>query len=154
MSRFPIPITLPGLHEGRAPSISRPSTRMVILSGCLALVGLLGGLALSMQWQARTLPGQNPLARQGGDKVAMGQTIASLESEQNDLKRQVADPRARLSTLQNDVASRKANLDGISKALNHEQVAAGLVALEGQGIVATYNDSTSPVVNPNDDPAN
>lgn len=154
MARFPIPITLPGLHEGRAPSIRRPSTAMVVLSFCLMLVGILGGLALSLQWQVRSAPGQAPVVRQGSDRAAIGQTIARLESEQTDLKRQVTDLRAQLTDLQDNGASRKANLDGINEALNRERMAAGAVPLVGPGIVASYDDSTSPVLGPNEDPAN
>jgi uncharacterized protein YlxW (UPF0749 family) len=154
MARFPIPITLPGLHEGRAHTIARPSTRMIVLSFCLALLGILGGLALSMQWQVRSASNQPGVTRQGSDKVAVVQTIARLESEQADLKRQVTELRDKLATLQNDVANRRANLAGITDALDRERVASGMMPLEGTGIVASYNDSASQVINPNEDPAN
>jgi uncharacterized protein YlxW (UPF0749 family) len=151
MSRFPIPFTLPGLHERRAPTLAAPNPRMVVLSFCLVLVGIVWGLALSMQWQAPT--GQ-PLARGGSDKASVAQTIAQLEGEQADLKRQVGDLRAQLGTLQTDAANRKANLADVHQALDQEQVTAGQVALAGPGIVATYRDSTSPAISPNEDPAN
>ena len=151
MARFPIPITLPGLHEGRAPSLPRPSTAMLVLSFCLMLVGLVGGLALSLQWQPRS--GVPASTRPGEDKVVVGQTITRLESEQSDLKRQIADLRNQLSTLQAEASDKKANLNDINTALAREKVTAGLVPLVGPGIVATYRDSTSPIA-PNDDPAN
>lgn len=151
MARFPIPITLPGLHEGRAPSLARPSTAMIVLSFCLMLVGLLGGLALSLQWQPR---GGAPVStRPGGDKVVVGQTITRLETEQSDLKRQIADLRNQLNTMQAGASEKKANLADINAALNREKITAGLVPLAGPGIIATYRDSTSPIA-PNEDPAN
>jgi uncharacterized protein YlxW (UPF0749 family) len=127
---------------------------MVVLSFCLMLVGILGGLALSLQWQVRGAPGQQPVVRQGSDRAAIAQTITRLETEQTDLKRQVADLRSQLTTLQDNVVSRKANLDGINEALARERIAAGAVPLVGPGLVASYDDSTSPVVSPNEDPAN
>jgi uncharacterized protein YlxW (UPF0749 family) len=151
MARFPIPFTLPGLHEGRAPSIPRPSTAMIVLSFCLMLVGLVGGLALSLQWQPRS--GAPASTRPGGDKVVVGQTITRLETEQSDLKRQISDLRDQLSRMQADAADKKANLADINAALTREKITAGLVSLEGPGVIATYRDSTSPIA-PNDDPAN
>ncbi len=151
MARFPIPFTLPGLHEGRAPSIARPSTAMIVLSFCLMLVGLLGGLALSLQWQPRN--GAPASTRPGGDKIVVGQTITRLETEQSDLKRQIGDLRNQLSTMQGEASEKKANLADINDALNQEKVTAGLVVLAGPGVIATYRDSTSAIA-PNDDAAN
>ena len=154
MSRIPMPFTLPALHERRPAALTPPSTRMVVLSFCLVLVGILGGLALSTQWQQGSVSGAPGTTRQGSDRVAVAQTISRLEGEQSDLKRQLTDLQNQLAALQSDAAAKKANLTDITSTLDRERVAGGLVALAGAGVVATYNDSTSSPANANDDPAN
>jgi uncharacterized protein YlxW (UPF0749 family) len=141
---------------------ARAGGRLSPLAGALWLGGafLVGGLAvgalISAQGQARTAGVQSaspPITRQS-DREIVAATISRLESEQVALKKQIADLRAELSTRQHADAERKTSLLDINNAIATQRIAAGMVALRGPGVVATFDDSTARSVPENEDPAN
>jgi uncharacterized protein YlxW (UPF0749 family) len=145
--------TLPALRHMPARRLPRPSGRVIALSFVLALAGLAGGSALALKWQQKSDLLQQPVTRDSGRQVVES-TIVKLEAEQAQLKRDLGDARARLDGLQAADSQEKEQLADVTNALAAERVGAGAVALEGPGVIATFNDSTDAAVPANEDPAN
>src|SRR4051794_35164955 len=112
------------------------------LSGACLLGGLAVGIFISTQALARmsTLP-PSPLTRPS-DRGIVAATIARLESDQSSLKKQIADSRAELSSVQNSDAARKDSVEDLSNEIAVQRVEAGMVGVRGPGVVATFDDST------------
>lgn len=131
------------------------SLGMVWLSGALLLGGLALGMLVSTHWQSQgelTSSAGGPITRQSGREIVVS-TIHRLEAEQSDFKKQISDLRSQVDTAQSSDAQRKTTLQDISSEIDHQQVAAGMVALHGVGVVATFDDSTAHAVPQNEDPA-
>ncbi len=127
----------------------------VWLSGALLLGGAVLGMLISTRWQSQadlTSSASGPITRQSGREIVAG-TIHRLEAEQADLKKQISDLRSQVDTAQSSDAQRKTTLQDISSEIDHQQVAAGMVALHGSGVVAIFDDSTVRNVPENEDPA-
>lgn len=135
---------------------SIPISGAVLLSGVFLLSGLLAGIYISTQWQARSTSALSeaaaPVTRQS-DREMVASTISRLESEQARLKRQIADMRGQLNNTGTDISvgqSAAASDDETSA----QRTAAGMVALRGSGLVVTLDDSTAQEIPENEDPAN
>jgi uncharacterized protein YlxW (UPF0749 family) len=128
----------------------------VWLSGLFLVGGLLGGMLLSTQLQTRATnanSASSPITRQS-DREMVGATIARLESEQSRVKQQIAGLRAQLNEAQGSDAQRKTTLMDLSDELARQRMGAGMVALQGPGVVATFDDSTAHSIPENEDPVN
>jgi uncharacterized protein YlxW (UPF0749 family) len=147
------PFTLPALRETRPRRIALPGAHIVALSFVLALAGLAGGGLIALKWQERSDLLQQPITRES-TRETIASTITNLENEQADLKRGLIDARAQLEKLQAGSAQEKAQLGDLTAAINAERVTAGLVPLEGPGVVAIFQDSTAAVIPQNEDPNN
>jgi uncharacterized protein YlxW (UPF0749 family) len=146
------PFTLPALRETRPRRIALPGAHIVALSFVLALAGLVGGGLIALKWQERSDLLQQPITRES-TRETIASTITNLENEQADLTRGLLDARAQLEKLQAGSAQEKAQLGDLTAAINAERVTAGLVPLEGPGVVAIFQDSTA-VIPQNEDPNN
>jgi uncharacterized protein YlxW (UPF0749 family) len=126
------------------------------LSGAFLLGGLAAGVLISAQAQLRTagiVSPPSPLTRQS-DRGIVAATITRLESEQVSLKKQIADLRAELSTVQHADAERKTSLLDMNNEIASKRVTAGMVGVRGPGLTATFDDSTVRSMPENEDPAN
>jgi uncharacterized protein YlxW (UPF0749 family) len=147
------PFTLPALRETRPRHIALPGAHVVALSFVLALAGLAGGGLIALKWQERSDLIQQPITRES-NRETIASTITNLENEQADLKRGLIDARAQLEKLQATTAQEKDQLGDLTAAINAERITAGLVPLEGPGVIATFQDSTAAVIPQNEDPNN
>ena len=142
----------------RSRSYLRGVGNTLMLSSLLLLGGIAAGALLSVTWQKSgtgtlsALP-SSPITRQSGREI-VASTIARLEAEQAELKKQIADLRSRLNDLQSTEASRRTTLSELNQAIERQRMAAGLVAVHGPGIIATFDDSTDTSIPQNEDPAN
>lgn len=111
----------------------------VLIACLLGLFGFLGGADLA---RSPRLPGA---ARLGEDLGA--QVIAALEAEQRDLRRSIAEVRRQTDAQVQALA-------GLRAELARERLAAGLVAVRGEGVVVRLDDSILRSLPPNEDPSN
>ncbi|MEO8288571.1 MAG: DUF881 domain-containing protein [Chloroflexota bacterium] len=125
------------------------------LSVALLLGGMVAGVLLSTRWQPQTagiLQADSPITRQS-EREIVASTIGRLESEQADLKKQIADLRGRINDFEGSSAQRKSTLQDTSKELEKQRIASGMLPLHGPGVVATFDDSTTSTIPENEDPA-
>lgn len=118
--------------------------RQVAWMLALVLVGVLS----VVQW--RSVP--PPASARESAPLAAQQTIALLEAEQNALKQQIADLRARLATYERSAAQGRDHRGELARALEQERLAAGLVALKGPGVKITADDTTLKALPQGEDP--
>jgi len=116
----------------------------------LMVAGLLLGLSLAIRWQGTaTPPPDAPAAR-----ARAAEALRQSEQEQEQLKATIATLRQQLTEAQRQAAQQTDQLAIVRAQLEQEQMAAGLVALRGPGVVIVLDDSpltpTGPGVNPND----
>src|SRR5690242_11267888 len=147
------PFTLPAQRETRSRRVVLPNSRLLVLSMLLVLAGLAGGSVLSLKWQDKTTPAQQPLTRESNPQLVQS-TSTKLEADQTDLKRALADARGQLDTLEASSAEEKAQLADVTGAIGEESTSAGLVPLTGPGVIATFRDSSDAAVPEGEDPAN
>lgn len=103
----------------------------------LIAAGLLLGLALVIRWQeAPTAP-----TDVSGARERAAQAVEQLEREQEELKNTIAGLRDELATVQRQASQNTDLLTRISTELERERAAAGLVALQGPGVVVQLDDS-------------
>lgn len=102
------------------------------------LVGVTLGLLISVTWrpQVDASMSQELLP---GDAVWEG--IRRLEAEQGELKADLADLRRQLAARQQEVSAHTDRLRALNAELARQQLMAGLVPLEGPGVVVTLDDS-------------
>lgn len=79
------------------------------------------------------------------ERAPLVETVLELQAQQEDLKQQVLDLRARMTAAEERVAGSDQQVRDINEALLGARVAAGLVALEGPGLVLQLDDSQAPV---------
>jgi uncharacterized protein YlxW (UPF0749 family) len=150
------PFALAAASLASARRRSRLQAGALWLSGACLLGGLAAGAFISTQVLARpagsTLP-PSPLTRPS-DRGIVAATITRLESEQVSLKKQIADLRAELSSVQHADAARKDSVVDFGNEMALQRVKAGMVAVRGPGVMATFDDSTDRSIPENEDPAN
>jgi uncharacterized protein YlxW (UPF0749 family) len=112
-----------------------------------AALGVIGFVAAA-QWnssvsrEAFTTSAQQVLAQQ----------VLELESEQRDLRQQIADAQAEVQRFQEESTSSSATLAAISASLDQARLAAGLTAVHGPGVIVEITDSNR-VVPPGENPS-
>lgn len=134
---------------------ARVQSGTLLLNAALVMGGVVLGVLLSTQGQSQaevTSSASGPITRQSGREI-VASTIHRLEAEQIDLKRQISGLRSQVDASQSADAQSKTTLRDISSEVDHQQVAAGMTALHGPGVVAIFDDSTAHNVPPNEDPA-
>lgn len=99
----------------------------------MLLAALLLGILVSVQWPttaAQSIRSSNPAA----------QTIHELELEQDELKRTIADLRARLDQQQQKAAGQTSILSQVRQELTLQKMRAGLLDVHGPGVRVVLND--------------
>ena len=110
----------------------------------LILAGLLLGLSLVIRWQDVGAPP----ADGSGARERVAEAVSQLEREQEQLKARIAGLREELATVQRQASQNTELLAQISAELEGERVAAGLVGLQGPGVVVLLDDSNVSVPAP------
>jgi uncharacterized protein YlxW (UPF0749 family) len=113
-------------------------------------VGLTLGLLLSLAWQS---PVQTEVQATSPEMGRIQYTIERLETEQQQLKATLASLRQELAARQQAAAANTDRLQALTTALKDQQLLAGLVSLEGPGLLVTLDDSAVRVpagADPND----
>lgn len=116
----------------------------------LAVLAMCLGLLLIAQLQ--TGPTRAPATAESRREITL-QTIRQLEQEQADLKKVIAERRARVAALQQASASERSSLSEINNELERQKVLAGMVPLRGRGLKAVLDDSAIAKIPPGDDPS-
>jgi len=95
------------------------------------------GLLVSLAWRPSSpfTPGSNPEASQAAA------IIDRLEAEQRQLKSSLAQVRQGLDERQQSAAANTDRLQALQAELQRQRLLAGLVAVEGPGVVVTLDDS-------------
>ncbi len=106
------------------------------------LVGVTLGLLISATWRAQASASLPPDSLPGD---AVWEGIRRLEAEQGELKSDLADLRRQLAERQQEVSARTDRLRALNTELSRQQLMAGLIPLEGPGIVVTLDDSPAAV---------
>jgi len=102
------------------------------------LVGVTLGLLISATWRSQ-VDASIPQELSPGEAVWEG--IRRLEAEQGELKSDLADLRHQLADRQREVSARTDRLRALNAELSRQQLLAGLIPLEGPGVVVTLDDS-------------
>lgn len=113
----------------------------------LVLVGL--SLGLLLQVGVHTPPGTG--GESDYERARVRAAIDRLDQEQLDLKEAIGGLRQRLKRYQELDASRTEMLQELTKELAAQRMRAGLVALQGPGVVVTLDDSDMAVDSPDAD---
>lgn len=138
-----------------APTGVKVLSGTLLLNAALVMSGVVLGVVLSTRGLAQVEVARSaggPIARQSGREIVAG-TIHRLEAEQVDLKRQISGLRSQVDAAQSTDAQSKTALQDISSEVDRQQIAAGMTALHGPGVVAIFDDSTAHNIPRNEDPA-
>jgi uncharacterized protein YlxW (UPF0749 family) len=103
------------------------------------LVGLTLGLLLSMGWQTASQTSAGAVNPQAS-RILL--SIQRLETEQQELKANLAELRQELAERQRTAAAQTDRLQVLEVELNRQQLLAGLLPVEGPGIIVTLDDSS------------
>jgi uncharacterized protein YlxW (UPF0749 family) len=114
----------------------------------LTLATLALGLVVALQWRTPAAP--SLLSESYYRGVSAG-AVDRLESEQRQLKAEIAALQAQLSTEQEAASSRKETLAGLGRELERQRALAGLTPLHGPGVYILLQDSPRAPL-PGDDP--
>lgn len=128
------------LTAARPHSVFRERVRSV--RPLLAMAGLLIGLLLAVQWRGLQ-EGQGQPAARSATRAQLTTSISDLEVEQKQLKQSIGDTRNQINALLDQAAEGKVALNRLNDSLQVQHHAAGLTALHGEGVVATFDDSQS-----------
>jgi len=113
----------------------------------LILVGVCLGLLLQVQVYSPA----GSTANSNYEQAQVRTAIQRLEGEQLDLKDEIGRLRARLERYQQLAASETEMLRELSDELAAQRIRAGLVALQGAGVVVSLDDSDAAVLPPGAD---
>jgi uncharacterized protein YlxW (UPF0749 family) len=117
---------------------SRPAMSGWVRNVSILLVGLTLGLLLSVSWQRQATT--SSLAS-GQDESRIWLSIERLEAEQQELKTTLADLRRQVAERQQEAAAPTDRLQALKGELDRQQLLAGLVPLQGPGVMVTLDDS-------------
>ncbi len=107
----------------------------------VALVALATGFVLADQVRTQLLPPSNQLARY----QALVHSVQDLEATNADQRRQIADLRNQIDSLESDAAGRSATTQSLRNQVADLRAHAGLVAVHGPGVeVVLRNGSPGP----------
>jgi uncharacterized protein YlxW (UPF0749 family) len=104
----------------------------------ILLVGLTLGLLLSLAWWPAARTSAGPSGEQS-TKVLL--SIQRLEAEQQELKAVLADLRQELTDRQRAAAAQTNRLQVLRDELDRQRLLAGLVPVQGLGVLVTLDDS-------------
>jgi uncharacterized protein YlxW (UPF0749 family) len=121
--------------------------RTLALTTLAVMLGLFG----AAQWQSNV--GGSPAATTSRPALTQS-TIQRLETEQAQLKQQIADLRANTSAQEHSLSQTEATMASLGAALSDQQAIAGTTPLRGDGIEILLDDSTQRVLLPSEDPDN
>ncbi len=79
------------------------------------------------------------------ERAPLVETVGALQAQQDALKQQILDLRARITAAEQGTAGSTQQERDLTTALLAARVAAGIVALEGPGLVLQLEDSQAPV---------
>jgi len=115
----------------------------------ITIVCIISGFFLSFQLKVQAGSAMaNPLSQKNTNLITI---ITDLEKEIKSLEDQIAGIRKELGNLQNQRS--EGHLPELQARLKQAQIAAGVVAVSGQGIIITLDDNTEGLkANPKDDP--
>jgi uncharacterized protein YlxW (UPF0749 family) len=103
------------------------------------LVGLTLGLLLSVSWQPLPQPSAGATSPQSS-RILL--SIQRLEAEQQGLKATLAELRQQLAERQRAAAAQTGRLQVLEVELHRQQLLAGLLPVQGPGVVVVLDDST------------
>jgi uncharacterized protein YlxW (UPF0749 family) len=109
----------------------------------LALFGALVALGFLIAAQARAEAPRVRYTTQ--ERAPLVETVVALQAQQEALKNQILDLRARVTAAEQGAAGSGVLVSDLNEALRTARIAAGLVALEGSGLVLQLEDSQVPV---------
>jgi uncharacterized protein YlxW (UPF0749 family) len=104
----------------------------------ILLLGLTLGLMLGLLWLPRTGSG-GPIQIEPDSRI--WHTIDHLETEQQELKGALADLRQQLAERQQTASAHTGRLQALNDELDHQRLLAGLVPVQGPGVLVTLDDS-------------
>jgi uncharacterized protein YlxW (UPF0749 family) len=104
----------------------------------ILLVGLTLGLLLSLSWRPRVESGVEATAPESG---RIWLSIQRLEVEQQELKTTLAELRRGLAERQKAAAADTDRLQALELELERQQLLAGLIPVQGPGVLITLDDS-------------
>src|SRR5712691_2778972 len=96
----------------------------------VALVAMAVGFLLAGQVRAQVLTPSNQVARY----QALVRSVQELEAANADERRQIADLRAQIDSLESDAAARSATTQALKNQVSDLRAHAGLVAMHGPGV--------------------
>lgn len=109
----------------------------------LTLFGALVALGFLVAAQVRS---EAPRVRYTSqERAPLVETVGALQAQQDALKKQILDLRSRITTAEAGATGSDQLVRQLNDALLAARVAAGIVALEGPGIVLQLEDSQAPV---------
>ncbi len=116
----------------------------------LAVLALGLGMLIAANWQSKA---KAPVTTEEYPRQIVADTIGRLETEQAELKRQIAELRKSIAERQEQAVAEKATLAGINEVLEQQKIAAGVVPLKGPGLRVVLDDSAIKSIPAGDDPA-
>jgi uncharacterized protein YlxW (UPF0749 family) len=105
----------------------------------ILFVGLTVGLLLSLSWRPQTETNARATEQ---ELSGVWLSIQRLETEQQELKTTLAELRRDLAGRQQAVAAQTDRLQALKAELDRQQLLAGLVPVQGPGVMVTLDDST------------
>jgi uncharacterized protein YlxW (UPF0749 family) len=109
----------------------------------VALAGALVALGFLVAAQARAEAPRVRYTTQ--ERAPLVETVVTLQAQQEALKDRILELRAKMAAAEQGAAGSGALVSDLNAALEAARIAAGLVALEGPGIVLQLEDSQVPV---------
>ena len=114
------------------------------LAVVLVMPALLLGLLVGIQWQTQAT--RSPIA--GRYSTDLADAALAMQREQDALKREVADLRARLDGVQELATGVDDRAASLKRSIDELRTAAGLTAASGPGVVLTLDDGRLPASAP------
>jgi uncharacterized protein YlxW (UPF0749 family) len=111
----------------------------MVRSVLILFVGLTLGLLLSLSWQQQA---ETDARVMGQERSRIWLSIQRLETEQQELKTTLAELRQQVAERQQEAAAQTDRLQALKVELDRQQLLAGLVPVQGPGVVVTLDDST------------
>lgn len=105
----------------------------------ILITALIFGALLGLQWKS---PPARLTTVPGMEHESGALTIRRLEAEQEELKESIGQIREQLGEYQRELAASTEMLKGISAELERQKMMAGLLAVEGPGVLVTLEDSS------------
>jgi len=105
----------------------------------ILVIALIFGALLGLQWKS---PPARPATVPGFEHESGFLTINRLEAEQGELKENIGRVREQLDEYRRELAANTEMLREINAELERQKMMAGLLAVEGPGVLVTLDDSS------------